>query len=229
MKRRLNFLIPTLGIFVATVGSLRADKFAELVEVAEQAQKHGDYDRAIVYLTSAFVHARTPVSQARIYCNRGEAYWLGGEVDRAIKDWSEAIRLNPMLADAYNNRGTAYFQKGDHQRALADYRKASAFSPALGLNGLAWVLSTCPEDSVRDGKQAVEVARRSCDLNDWKNWRYIDTLSAAYAEAGDFERAIGYAKQARNMPSLTDADRAEIQTHLDSYEKKKPLREALKR
>ncbi len=202
-----------------------ADEFQELMGAAYQAERRGEFVRAIVTFNSALLQALTPTRQATVYLNRGGAYALSGEMDRAISDWNEAIHLNPTLADAYNNRATAFYQKGDYKKALADYQQAAALAPALGLNGLAWVLATCPDASVRDGKQAIEIAGKSCDLSNWKDWRYIDTLAAAHAEAGDFERAIDYAKQAGKMPGMTDAQRDEVRRHLDAYEKKTPYHE----
>ncbi len=40
-----------------------------------------------------------------------------GDLDGAIADYNEAIRLNPQYANAYNNRGEAYFAKGDFKHA----------------------------------------------------------------------------------------------------------------
>lgn len=225
MKIRMNRLIPAICVVATMTGSLIADEFQQLMDVAYQAEKRGDYVRAIVSFNSALLQALTPDRQAVVYCNRGGAYALGGEMNRAISDWDEAIRLSPTLADAYNNRATAYYQKSEYKKALADYQQAATLVPALGLNGLAWVLATCPDASVRDGKRAVEIAGKSCDLSDWKDWRFIDTLAAAYAEAGDFERAIDYAKRAGNMPGMTDAQRDEVRRHLETFEKKTPFRE----
>lgn len=41
------------------------------------------------------------------FVNRGIAYRRVGDLDRAIRDYDEAIRLNPQAADAFNNRGNA--------------------------------------------------------------------------------------------------------------------------
>jgi tetratricopeptide (TPR) repeat protein len=63
------------------------------------------------------------------YHNRGEAYSLKGEVDRAISDFNKAIELTPNYAPAYNSRGRAYTSKGDYVHAVADVTKAGELTP----------------------------------------------------------------------------------------------------
>ena len=58
------------------------------------------------------------------YHNRGEAYGLKGDIDRAISDYTKAIELNPNYVPAYNSRGRAYTRNGDYMRAVADVTKA---------------------------------------------------------------------------------------------------------
>ena len=67
------------------------------------------------------------------YHNRGDAYGLKGEVDRAISDYTKAIELNPSYAPAYTGRGRAYTRKGDYTRAVADVTKASELTPNEGV------------------------------------------------------------------------------------------------
>ena len=66
---------------------------------------------------------------AEIFNNRGIAYRLKGEYDRAIQDYSQAIKLNAKFAAAYNNRGVVYDRKGEYDRAIADYDQAIRIDP----------------------------------------------------------------------------------------------------
>src|SRR6266702_2102574 len=60
------------------------------------------------------------------YCNRGHALTEKKELDldRAIADFSEAIRIDPSYATAYDNRASAWHAKKNYQRAVADYTRA---------------------------------------------------------------------------------------------------------
>ena len=75
---------------------------------------------------------------------------------------------------------------------------------------LAWLLAVSPQADVRDGKQAVEYATKACELTHWKQPTHIDTLAAAYAEAGDFDNAVKYEQQYEKSPDMEqeDIDRA---------------------
>jgi tetratricopeptide (TPR) repeat protein len=65
------------------------------------------------------------------YANRGVAYAAQGDLDHAIADFDDAIRLDPKFAGAYFNRGSAYQVKGDLDRAIADFNEAIRLDPKL--------------------------------------------------------------------------------------------------
>ena len=62
------------------------------------------------------------------YRNRGVAYILNGEYDKAIEDFSEAIDFDPKDAKAYGGRGEAYRKKGEFEKAAADEEKSKSLS-----------------------------------------------------------------------------------------------------
>jgi tetratricopeptide (TPR) repeat protein len=96
--------------------------------------------------------------------------------------------------------------------------------PERALNSLAWLRATCPEAEIRNGKEAVELALKACELSEWKDWAIIDTLAAAYAEQGDFDRAIKYQKQVLQIRKFA-SDYDKIRQHLALYEQHTPYRD----
>ena len=66
-----------------------------------------------------------------MFFNRGYAYYDKKQYDEAIKDYTEAIRLDPNYAWAYNNRGNVYYSKKDYDRAIADYDEALRVDPSF--------------------------------------------------------------------------------------------------
>lgn len=68
-------------------------------------------------------------SLAVAYTSRGVEWRSKGQVDRAIADHTQAIKLDPQQWDARYNRGNAYKQKGDNDRAIADYNAAAKLNP----------------------------------------------------------------------------------------------------
>jgi len=83
--------------------------------------------------TALLILAAMPCSvgadQAQEAWGQGNAAFVRGDIDLAIRYYSDAIRLNPREAATYNNRGYAYLQKGDQDRAIADYDKAIGLNP----------------------------------------------------------------------------------------------------
>ena len=61
--------------------------------------------------------------------SRGIGYYEKGDLDRAISDFTRAIRLNPKDAYTFNNRGQTYYAKDRLGRAIADYNRAIRIDP----------------------------------------------------------------------------------------------------
>ena len=183
----------------------------------------GEQRRAIQDYTEAI---RREPQLADAYVNRGGSFIDLGEFDKAFADLNHALQLHPEDGNAYYDRAIAYKKTRDYSSALADYTKANEIIPhdPDTLNAIGWLRATCPLDSVRDGKHAVAASLEACRLTSFKKSDFVDTLAAAYAEAGDFDHAIQYAIQVLKMKIPPD-DREGFEKRLSLYRERKPYRD----
>ena len=68
-------------------------------------------------------------------------------------------------------------------------------------------------------------AAQACELTEWRNAPWIDTLAAAYAEAGEFKRALEMQERALHTGKATESEQKEMRQRLSFYEQSQPFRE----
>jgi hypothetical protein len=152
----------------------------------------------------------------------------------ARQDYAAAANLYRRAADQGNLfalENLAWFyakgkgvEKDEHQAAMF-YERAALQNTPRSLNALAWFLATCPNDGIRNGAEAVRHAAKACELSYWQQWKYIDTLAAAWAENGDFKRAVEFEQQAAALKNIDDDQRKKSEERLALYLKRQPVRE----
>ena len=133
--------------------------------------------------------------------NLGAALVQQGRIDEAIAEYREALRINPNYAPAHNNLGIVLAQQGRSREAIMEYRKVLEMAPDSVdvLNNLAWLLATSDDASLRDGKKAVQLAEKAEQLTKGNDPNTLDTLAAAFAEAGRFPEAVQTAGKALQL------------------------------
>jgi len=166
------------------------------------------------------------------YYDAGVIYNLTNRYKEAVDAMTRAIDLRQDdrgLARRRSERGNAYFHLGQFKRAQDDFVAAVRLGPrdADVLNNAAWFRATCPDASFRNGKEAVELASRACQLDKWKDADQIDTLAAAHAEAGSFAEAERYQLKALALLSADEALRPKFQARLKQYRAKQPVRQQI--
>ena len=148
-----------------------------------------------------------------------EATSAGRDAVRIIKLFDESLKLDYSAAvddeDFLELRAKAYLAAGrnepdrarelfctglvlaqrQHWREAAIVYRASADLDPLcvwHLNNLSWMAATSTEPRVRDGRYAVVLAVEACEISGWGCSSFLGTLAAAFARAGDFQRAAAW-------------------------------------
>jgi tetratricopeptide (TPR) repeat protein len=97
---------------------------------------------------------------AEAFNNRGVAYRLRSDYDRAIADYAQAIKLNAKFVAAFVNRGVAYDKKGDFDRAIQDYDQAIKLKPSAEAHfnrGNAYLGKSQYASAIDDYNQAIKL------------------------------------------------------------------------
>lgn len=177
----------------------------------------GDFDRALADYSTAI---RVQPLYALAYRGRGEVHIDLHKYDEALRDLAEAIKLTPNDHLAHCLRGRAYDEKGDYGAAIRDYRRAIHLKAdyAEALNALAWIYATHKYANVRSGEAALRLARRAVALK--RSAARLDTLACAYAERGDFTKAIETQQQAIAL-CKDPAHRQELERRREGFRKHK--------
>ena len=187
-----------------------------------------EFEKAVGDLTRVLERDQEHIVARR---TRADALYILDRNNEAIRDYTEVIKLSKGDPAVYCSRGLAHQGIGEFANAIEDYRAAISIDSihADGLHSLAWIFATCPVETYRDGKQAVEQASKVCELSGRQNWEHLDGLAAAYAEAGDFEKAVEAANEAiALLKAELDSEGEEIgavEQRLALYQSNMPFRE----
>lgn len=187
----------------------------------------GSPDEAIAHFQKSL--EATPDS-AEVHNGLGVALVQKGRLDEAIGHFEKAVASNPEFVEAYFNLGdTLYYLERKVPEALAAWRAVLRIDPnhVPVLSQTAWVLATWPEASLRDGGQAVALAERAIRLSGGREPAILDTLAAAYAEAGRFAEAVQVTTQTLAL-AVKQNNRRLVEllgVRMALYEAKTPFRE----
>jgi tetratricopeptide (TPR) repeat protein len=169
--------------------------------------------------------------------NLAAALWDRGRIQEAhthsqiaeIIRWQTVLKDYPLDIAAHNALGVLLAQSGKPREAIAQWEISLEIDPNDGnaQNDLAWVLASSTDDAICDGRRAVELAEKATRLPGGESPIVLRTLAAAYAEAGDFPRAIEAAQRAAElaMAQQNQSLVERLQNELELYRVNKPHRE----
>jgi tetratricopeptide (TPR) repeat protein len=149
--------------------------------------------------------AVTPDNQMA-HQNLGAALWTAGKADESHKESRAAaiaharttLKDFPNDVATHNDLGIFMVQNGNVRGGIEQWETSLQIDPNDGnaLNNLAWVLATYPDDKIRNGMRAVELAKKASRLPGGNSAIVLRTMAAGFAEVGDFADAIETAQQA---------------------------------
>lgn len=147
-----------------------------------------------------------------------------GERDAAEREFRRALRDRPGFADALCNLGRIQRERGEERQAVQSFREALRGDPGhyFAACQLADLLATSPDDGLRDGKRAVFWAGRLARQTNYRDAAVLSLLAAAFAETGDFARAVKAQQAAIDLTPA--ARRPPLQARLRNFRNSQPLR-----
>jgi protein O-mannosyl-transferase len=141
-------------------------------------------------------------SNVEVYTSLGAALAERGNLDEAIVCLCQALRMHPRYKAAARHLDRVLDARSKQLAAqlvrLRTSLRANPNDVAL-LNDTARILATSTVASLRNGPEALELARRAAKLSSGKGSMILDTLAAAYAEVGQFAEAAKAAREAAEL------------------------------
>ncbi len=201
------------------------DAVGTMNNLAAVQMEEGKFDEAVRTLTRLLERHPGNVEA----CNSlGIAFAKLGKKPQAIRWWREALRFRPDYRPARDNLLALLLQDERFAEAIALLREAMRHSPEDPgvLSNLAWLLATCPNEDLRDGAEAVRLAKQANELSGGRSARVLDTLAAALAESQQYDQAITFAEKAQALAASGGNRRLanDIGDRLRHYRNSRPYR-----
>ena len=166
-------------------------------------------------------HAESHVQLARLALGRKDTA-------SALEFLRDALTIYPQYADAHRRLAEVLAGAGETAKAIQHYGLAIESYPGdvVSMNNLAWILATTTETELRDGERAIAVTTDAIEVVGAERADLLDTLAAAHAEAGVFDKAIATAKRAIELARAggEDALADSITVNLKNYQAGRSLR-----
>jgi tetratricopeptide (TPR) repeat protein/predicted RNA-binding Zn-ribbon protein involved in translation (DUF1610 family) len=235
LRAYIGMLLPCL-IFVGVLGVVwrvfvnKTQALATATPVNVVAQSKATADSDVSQPSGQEKPADTPENRQ---INDALRLVQSGKLVEGITAIRGILEQAPSSIDARYWLAALLAEQGHHKEAIAEYRQVLTQSPdnISTLNNLAYLLATDPDESLRNGKEAVELASRAWNLSAHRDPSILDTLAAAYAESGQFPQAVTAAKNAVAMAVANRNSEVadQIRSRLQWYEMGIPYRDNTQR
>jgi tetratricopeptide (TPR) repeat protein len=205
----------------------------DLASAAVLLWNKGSFDQAVAVARKAFelepAGCEPLLQEGRGLLTSARQQQAAGRLEEAIRFAARAAAIAPHLLAAYIQLADLLAQSGKWADAVQALRSATTRVPdnRQVLNNLAWMLATSPDDRVRSGAEALQLAERLCAAESNPTPRFLGTLAAAYAETGRFADAAAAAASAADLAARGNdpALARQIREQLALYRQGQPFRQ----
>jgi tetratricopeptide (TPR) repeat protein len=191
--------------------------------LATALENKGRFDEAIILHKKALQISPDFVD---LRIKFGAALVRSGKLAEAVKEYEKILLIQPQNAIVHEYLGKVFFQQGKFKDAIAHLEESLRLKPneAEYMNDLAWALTIKINSGVYNPGKAIRLAQRACELTNYKKPELLDTLAAAYAAAGDYDKAIETAEKALELCQSPKQEtmKKEIQSRLVLFKAGKP-------
>ena len=205
----------------------------KLLQEARELSLKGDLDSAYQKLDAA-LQSDPNYWQAIFY--RAELHFQQHQYESTVQDCSEVLRMKADQSVAALLRAQANTKLGRNEECLRELdqvishgRKKDIAPLVAAYEMRAWLRATSRDPNFRNGKQALSDAKAACKLTRDSDGQSLDTLAAAYAEAGDFAAAMETEDRAIQAQMVSDefnlATQDVFQKHRASFKQHRPIRD----
>ncbi len=220
-----NQLAPAADLLTAGL-RLKPDNLNALERLSRVLAGLGRTNEAAVHEQAASKIRR---DLAAAHNRRGIALAQAGRNAEAIAEFTRALEAGSDPAETHKNLGLACSLQTNAAAAVIHYREALRARPDFPevLNNLAWILATQSNPDLRQADEALRLALHAAKLTRTNDAPTLDTLAAAYAEAGQFTQAVSCAQFAIQL-AQRGAQRqlaSQISGRLQLYQAQQPYRE----
>lgn len=190
---------------------------------AELYLETGEYESAEQDYTAAIELSQ----DAQYFNSRAHCRFLMQSYPGALEDYQRAVELDSGNATYATDLGDACQFLGRWEEAAKAYKQAVAANAEYGraYQNAAWLMSTCPDERLRNTDLALSAAKKALQLAGQRNAEVVETLAAATAATGKFQAAVELQREAVQLASRQagpqSSQLAEFQQRLELYQKGK--------
>lgn len=174
----------------------------------------GDYSNAVADYSSAIA---LNSQDAQYFNSRGHSFFMLEQYERALADYRKATEVDRSNAGFQTDLADAYQYMGMWQQAAQAYQAAVASDNlfARAYQNAAWLMATCPDESLRNPQLSLAAARKAIELSE-RSSRGLDTLAAANAVSGKMDEAVRLQSQAIALAD-DEKEKRELSQRLEIY------------